>query len=163
MIPGSLIVSPQVLIDRNRPYSTVQTINLSTANSETTTTITVPNDVLVTSMFASVTCQDADDKTYAVTEEDPNRDIYKVSLKVVGRTDFTDAPQDVFLFNRISTGAGFQGFIIPRMTDIQITVSHVSNGTSTNDPTYKFQVELNGYTVVATNDINEQRFHGGGR
>jgi hypothetical protein len=159
MMPASIIVSPQVLIDRNKPYSTIQTIELSTANNNTTKTITVPDDILVTSMYASVWAQDIDDKSYAIIEDDVERDIYTVRIKVVGRTDYSDAPQDVFNFNKQSNGLGFQGFILPRNTDIQITVGHASNGTPINDPTYIFKVELNGYVAIAEKAIRPDSFN----
>ena len=154
MMQSSIIVSPQVLVDRNRPYNTIKTINLSSANNTKTETITVPDDILVTSMYSSVWSQDVDGASYAIVEEDMDRDIYTVQIKVVGRTDYSDAPQEIFNFNKQSNGLGFQGFILPRNTDIQITVGHASNGTAKNNPTYVFKVELNGYVAIASRPVN---------
>ncbi|MBU3720565.1 MAG: hypothetical protein FGM22_07365 [Burkholderiaceae bacterium] len=160
MMHGSIIVSPQVLIDRNRPYSTIKTIDQATSNNTTTQTITVPDDILVTSMYAKAWCQDVDTKSYAIVEDDVDRDLFTVRIKVVGRTDYSDAPQDIFSFNAQSSGEGFQGFILPRNTDIQITVGHQSNGTVKNSPNYRFLVELNGYVVIGAKDIRLDRFMG---
>lgn len=158
MMQGSIIVSPQVLVDRNRPYSTIKTIDLTTSNSSSTQTFTVPDDILVTSQFAAVYAQDVDGTTYAITEDDSDRDIYTVRVKVVGRTDYSDSPQDVFNFNSQNQGDGFQGFILPRNTDIQLTVAHASNGTRKNLPTYKFIFEMNGYTVIESKEIRAELF-----
>lgn len=158
MMQGSIIVSPQVLVDRNRPYSTIKNIDLTSSNSSSTQTFTVPDDILITSMFASVYCQDIDGITYAISEVDSDRDIYTVRVKVVGRTDYSDGNQDIFNFNKQSNGEGFQGFILPRNTDIQLTVAHQSNGTRRNLPVYRFVFEMNGYTVMESKEIRTENF-----
>jgi len=158
MMQGSIIVSPQVLIDRNRPYSTVKTIDQTTSNNTTTQTITVPDDILVTSMNCSVWCQDVESKAYAIVRDDVERDVFTVRIKVVGRTDYSDQPLDIFAFNDQANGDAFQGFILPRNTDIQITVGHAGNGTVKNAPNYKFIVALNGYVVIGQKPISLERY-----
>lgn len=153
MTPGSILVQPRVALNREQPYNAIKVLTIGSVSGTTTLSFTVPFDVFCYGLNFSIYGQDADENTYAIVELDASRDKFTVQMVVTGKPDFSTTEQDHFSFNAMQNATGFEGVILPRNTDITLTVTHVPNGGNVVNPPFIIEFEANGYQMLGTQNL----------